>query len=63
MDFLIMGDIYLDVLENFVTKATKHMVASICDKEPSFASFWFEAKFFECHKSNSKIAVDNVSKA
>jgi len=55
--------IYINVLEYFVTKATKDMIASICDKELSFASFWFKAKFFECHRSNSKIAIDYFQKA
>ena len=49
-NFPTMGKLFLDILNDFVKKSTKEVLKSLCEKEHSFAGYWFEGIFYEHHK-------------
>ena len=54
----MLGKKYIDTLTSFIKKGDRQRINEVCQKEASFAGFWFENKFFEPHKIDSNIAAD-----
>ena len=49
-NFPVMGEIYIQILEEYVTSSTVENLKDQCSKVPSFAGFWYESLFFMHHK-------------
>ena len=57
-NFPIAGEMFIDILTEFVATETDDQVARVCKKVPSFAGFWYEALFFQHHqKRKSEILI------
>lgn len=52
-NFPVLADIFIDVLENFVTQSTEADLVQCCTQTPSFAGYWYEHLFFK-HYGGSK---------
>ena len=42
-----MGQKFIRVLEQYVKSNTNEKLKAVCQKEPGFAGYWFEAKFID----------------
>jgi len=46
----MLGDIFIAILTNYFESGKSTDLEDVCKKEPSFAGFWFEEKFFSHYK-------------
>ena len=49
------------LLTDLMTKLGAEDIVSACQKQPSFAGFWYETKFFMHHKGHSLINVNCIN--
>jgi len=57
-NFPILTNIFIDILENFLTQSTDQQLQVCCAETPSFAGFWYEHLFFKhCKNLHSMLAV------
>jgi len=56
-NFPILGDMFDDILNNFVGMSTYDELTACCTNTPSFAGFWYEHLFFKDCKDNKVIHI------
>lgn len=45
LNFPSMGELFIKILNNFVSSSTDEQLHDVCKKERSFAGFWYKALF------------------
>ena len=55
------GDEFLNILDNFIQHTDQQELEKVCQKELTFAGFWFERKFFSYHNRNEVLHVSFIS--
>ena len=55
------GDEFLQILNDFIKRTDQQDLITVCQKESSFAGFWFERKFFSYHHHNQVLHVSCIS--
>ena len=51
-NFPCMGEIYINMLQDFVSSHSETQLQDTCTKVPSFAGFWYESLFFSHYKQS-----------
>ena len=61
LNFPTFGQLFLNVITEFVTQSQNSLIGEVCKKEATFAGYWFEALFYQHLKKSAQLCVSVVS--